>query len=70
MLEGPDLSGALRLREVGAAVIVSGGVASLADLERAAEAGLDGAIVGRALYEGRVDLVQALRAVSSPSRPR
>jgi phosphoribosylformimino-5-aminoimidazole carboxamide ribotide isomerase len=70
MLEGPDVSGALRLQSEGGAVIVSGGVASLADLQRAAEAGLSGAIVGRALYEGRFDLPQALRASASHSRIR
>jgi phosphoribosylformimino-5-aminoimidazole carboxamide ribotide isomerase len=67
MLQGPDVSGAVRLQQEGAAVIVSGGVASLADLQRAAEAGLSGAIVGRALYEGRIDLPQALRAAATPS---
>jgi phosphoribosylformimino-5-aminoimidazole carboxamide ribotide isomerase len=70
MLQGPDMGGALRLQQEGAAVIVSGGVASLADLQRAAEAGLSGAIVGRALYEGRVDLPQALRAAATPSPAR
>ena len=69
MLQGPDVSGALRLKDEGAAVIVSGGISSLADLQRAAEAGLSGAIVGRAIYEGRFDLPQALRAVApSPIR--
>ena len=33
------------LNEAGADVVVSGGVSSLADLQRAAEAGLSGAIV-------------------------
>jgi phosphoribosylformimino-5-aminoimidazole carboxamide ribotide isomerase len=65
MLQGPDIGGAVRLQEEGASVIVSGGMSSLADLERAADAGLTGAIVGRALYEGRLDLPEALRAVSS-----
>jgi phosphoribosylformimino-5-aminoimidazole carboxamide ribotide isomerase len=69
-LQGPDVRGALRLQQEGAAVIVSGGVASLDDLQRAAEAGLSGAIVGRALYEGRVDLSQALRAAAPPSHTR
>ena len=69
MLQGPDVSGALQLKDEGAAVIVSGGISSLADLQRAAEAGLSGAIVGRAIYEGRFDLPQALRAVApSPIR--
>jgi phosphoribosylformimino-5-aminoimidazole carboxamide ribotide isomerase len=70
MLEGPDVAGARRLQDEGASVIVSGGVSSLADLQRAAEAGLSGAIVGRALYEGRLDLSQALRAVAASSGSR
>ena len=65
MLEGPDVTGAVRLRRGGAEVIVSGGVASLADLRQIAEAELAGAIVGRALYEGKFDLRQALRAVTA-----
>jgi phosphoribosylformimino-5-aminoimidazole carboxamide ribotide isomerase len=69
-LEGPDVGGALQLQEEGAAVILSGGVASPADIQRAAEAGLAGAIVGRALYEGRFDLPQALRAAAAPSHTR
>jgi phosphoribosylformimino-5-aminoimidazole carboxamide ribotide isomerase len=70
MLQGPDLDGALRLQQTGADVIVSGGVSSLADLQRVAEAGLSGAVVGRALYEGRFDLAQALRAAATPSHTR
>jgi len=42
-------------------VIASGGVASLEDVQRAYEAGLSGVIIGRALYEGRVALKDALR---------
>ena len=66
MLEGPDIEGALRLQVEGAEVIVSGGVSSLADLRRAAEAGLAGAIVGRALYESRFLLPEALDAAAAP----
>jgi len=36
-------------------VIASGGVDSLDDIQRARKAGLPGVIVGRALYEGRID---------------
>ena len=70
MLEGPDLDGAARLQAEGAEVIVSGGVSSLADLRRAAEAGLAGAIVGRALYEERFTLADALGTVAAAVRPR
>ena len=53
-------------------VIASGGLASLADVQRLAEpdcAGLAGAITGRALYDGRIDPREALdviRAIRSP----
>jgi phosphoribosylformimino-5-aminoimidazole carboxamide ribotide isomerase len=68
MLNGPDLVGAVSLRTIGARVIVSGGVAGSADVRAACQAGLDGAIVGRALYEGRLTLPEALEAAAcSPS---
>jgi phosphoribosylformimino-5-aminoimidazole carboxamide ribotide isomerase len=42
-------------------VIASGGVHTLDDVVAAKEAGLAGAIIGRALYEGTIDLEQALK---------
>ena len=45
----------------GLAVIASGGTASLAEIARARAAGLGGLIIGRALYEKRIDLAEALR---------
>ena len=65
MLTGPDISGAVALQKMGAAVIASGGVGSLNDLRAVAGAGLAGAIVGRALYEKRFTLPEALEAVRS-----
>lgn len=68
-MEGPSLD---QLRDVLAAtelpVIASGGVGSLGDLAaldgvEAGGRGLAGAIVGRALYEGRFSLAEALAAV-------
>ena len=63
-MEGPNVELA---RRVGAAsglpALVSGGVSALADLEAsAAVAEVGGVIVGRALYEGRFTLEQALAA--------
>ena len=60
MLAGPDLEGAKALTALGASVIASGGVSSLEDLRAVKEANLAGAIVGRALYDGRFTLVEAL----------
>jgi phosphoribosylformimino-5-aminoimidazole carboxamide ribotide isomerase len=64
MLTGPDLEGARRLQALGAGVIASGGVAGVEDIVAAREAGLAGVVVGRALYEGRVELSAALAAAS------
>ena len=72
MLSGINLDDSVALAEAGNAapnpaqrfkVIVSGGVASLADVEvvKAHEAkGLEGLIVGKALYTGAVDMADAL----------
>jgi phosphoribosylformimino-5-aminoimidazole carboxamide ribotide isomerase len=67
MLGGPDLEAAVALQRTGASVIASGGVATLDHLRGACAAGLAGAIVGRALYEGRFDLAAALEAAGCAS---
>ena len=48
-------------RATGLAVIGSGGVAGLADIERCIEHRLAGVITGRAIYEGTLDLGDAIR---------
>lgn len=64
-LGGADVAGAAALaKETGMDVIVSGGVDGLADLERIRDAGLAGAIVGRALFEKRFTLPEALACLS------
>jgi phosphoribosylformimino-5-aminoimidazole carboxamide ribotide isomerase len=62
MLEGPDVAGGAALRALGAEVIASGGVATLDDVRRLRDAGLAGAIVGRAIYEGRFTVREAVEA--------
>lgn len=63
-LTGPnlDLLGEIVRRRPDLRVQASGGVASLADLAAARALGCDGAIVGRALYEGRFTVAEALAA--------
>lgn len=63
-LTGPniDLLAEVRARRPDLAVQASGGVSSLDDLTAAKGIGCDGAIVGRALYEGRFTVAQALAA--------
>ncbi len=66
MLAGPDVEGLTRsTRLAGAPVIASGGVADLADVERlAAIDGLAGVITGKAIYEGRFTVAQAIGALA------
>ncbi len=68
MLTGPNLEATAALADaVSIPVIVSGGVSSIEDLEAAAKLaprGIAGAIIGRALYTGDVDLAQALERVA------
>lgn len=68
MLTGADLVGAAALQRHGAAVIASGGVASLEDITAARDLGLAGVIIGRALYQGRVRLPEALAAAGTRER--
>lgn len=66
-LAGTDVEGARGIATLGGGVevIVSGGIASLDDLRRARDAGLAGAIVGRALHEGHFTLREALACVAA-----
>jgi phosphoribosylformimino-5-aminoimidazole carboxamide ribotide isomerase len=61
LLEGPDLELYRRLVALGrGSIIASGGIASLDDVSAVRGIGCRGAILGRALYEGRLDLETAL----------
>lgn len=63
MLNGPNVEATRQLTEAtGIDVIASGGVSSMEDLRCLYEAGIKGAIIGKALYEKRVDLREAVRA--------
>jgi phosphoribosylformimino-5-aminoimidazole carboxamide ribotide isomerase len=66
MLEGPDVDGLAAVLEVTTApVVASGGVGSVDDLEALTALDLDGVIVGRALYDRRVSVSDAV-AVLAP----
>jgi phosphoribosylformimino-5-aminoimidazole carboxamide ribotide isomerase len=60
-LSGPNIAAVCEMAEVtGKTVIASGGVSSLADLSALNAEGVKGAIVGKALYENRFTLKDAL----------
>jgi phosphoribosylformimino-5-aminoimidazole carboxamide ribotide isomerase len=69
-LEGPDVAQlASVLGSCGIPLIASGGVGTLDDLRtlgalRVGGRALEGVITGRALYEGRFDVIEALEAVA------
>ena len=64
-LSGPNIAAVCEMAEAtGKNVIASGGVSSLADLKAIAAKGISGAIVGKALYENRFTLKEALEEVS------
>lgn len=59
---GVDVSSAVNLQEqTGLQMVASGGVSTLDDVRRVKEAGLAGVIIGRALYEGKLSLEEALQ---------
>jgi phosphoribosylformimino-5-aminoimidazole carboxamide ribotide isomerase len=61
MLAGPNAAALAEMAaSVNVPVIASGGVTTLDDVRAMKELGLAGCIVGRALYEGRLDLRQAI----------
>ena len=67
-MAGPNVAATAALAQaVSIPVIASGGVASLDDLRALKNSGapLDGAISGRALYEGRLDLAEAVRYLAA-----
>jgi phosphoribosylformimino-5-aminoimidazole carboxamide ribotide isomerase len=64
MLTGVNIADTVALAEAsGLWVIASGGVASLKDVERLGAfkgAGIEGLIIGQALYTGQIDLAEAI----------
>jgi phosphoribosylformimino-5-aminoimidazole carboxamide ribotide isomerase len=66
MLAGPDIDGLTRsARLAGAPVIASGGVADLSDIVALASiANLAGIITGKAVYESRFTVAEAIRALA------
>ena len=63
MLSGPNLERTKALAEaVDIPVVASGGVKELGDIEKLIEAGgIEAVIVGRSLYEGTMDLAEAIK---------
>ena len=64
MLKGPNLAAMEEMiRSVGMEVIASGGVSSIEDLINLKNIGAAGAITGKAIYTGAINLEEALKAL-------
>lgn len=61
MLNGPNVEVTkILLKKTGLDVIASGGVSSMEDLNRLYEEGIPGAVIGKAIYEGKIVLKDAV----------
>jgi phosphoribosylformimino-5-aminoimidazole carboxamide ribonucleotide (ProFAR) isomerase len=73
-MRGPDLNGLARVASMTEVpVAAAGGISSLDDLRavpRLSGAGVRGAVVGRALYEGKFSLREAMRAADAAASGR
>jgi phosphoribosylformimino-5-aminoimidazole carboxamide ribotide isomerase len=69
MMRGVNVEATVKIAsEISTPVIASGGISSLDDikaLQAVAEEGIMGAIIGRALYEGSIDLAEAQKLVEA-----
>lgn len=66
MLSGPDLQTlSAAVMHPGAKIIAAGGIGSLGDLEALREIKVEGAVIGKALYEGRFTLKKAIQKLGA-----
>ena len=66
MLTGPDL-GTLSQATLypNAKIVAAGGIGSIGDLAALKEIGVEGAVIGKALYEGRFTLKEAIQKIGA-----
>ncbi|MCR5648272.1 MAG: 1-(5-phosphoribosyl)-5-[(5-phosphoribosylamino)methylideneamino]imidazole-4-carboxamide isomerase [Oscillospiraceae bacterium] len=70
MLSGPSLGALKELSSaVSCDVVASGGVTTIDDVRALRDAGLYGAIIGKAYYAGTIDLAQAISEGGAPCSP-
>jgi phosphoribosylformimino-5-aminoimidazole carboxamide ribotide isomerase len=66
MLTGPNVEATKTLKEaVDIPVIASGGVSKIEDIDAIKETGVEGVIIGKALYSGSIELEEALERARS-----
>jgi len=66
MLNGPDLQTlSVATQYPNAKIIAAGGIGSVGDLEALKDIGVEGAVIGKALYEGRFTLKEAIQKIGA-----
>jgi phosphoribosylformimino-5-aminoimidazole carboxamide ribotide isomerase len=66
MLTGPDLATLSQATlSPNAKIVAAGGIGSIGDLAALKEIGVEGAVIGKALYEGRFTLKQAIQKIGA-----
>jgi phosphoribosylformimino-5-aminoimidazole carboxamide ribotide isomerase len=64
MLNGPDLQTLIEATQFpNAKIIAAGGIGSIGDLAALKEIGVEGSVIGKALYEGRFTLKEAIQKI-------
>ena len=60
-MQGANICETVRMqKETGLSVIASGGISSMQDVENLRESGVYGAVLGRSIYDGAIDLKEAV----------
>ncbi|NLY11356.1 MAG: 1-(5-phosphoribosyl)-5-[(5-phosphoribosylamino)methylideneamino]imidazole-4-carboxamide isomerase [Firmicutes bacterium] len=72
MLQGPNLEGLKMMSKAGVKLIASGGISTIEDVQKVKELeeshGVCGAIIGKALYTGAIDLAEAIEVARGVGR--
>jgi len=69
MMTGPNFERTKALvQAVKVPIIASGGITKISDIKKLAELGAEAAIIGRALYEGMLELSDAIKAARDSAR--
>lgn len=61
MMRGPNIEKIREILKTGMKVIVAGGISSLSQIKKLRSLGASGVIVGKAIYEGKIDIARALK---------
>ena len=65
MLSGPDIEALTEAARSGAKIIAAGGIGSINDLAELKRVGVEGAVIGKALYEGKFTLKEAIEQIGA-----